>query len=218
MQYLQARQQVLKTAQEILAARLVIGTWGNVSMRIPGEELMVITPSGMDYEILTPEDMALVDFQQELVEGPYQPSTETPMHSEIYKRRPDAGAIVHVHSPYAAAFAVAGQPIPVVLEETAQAIGHPVMVAPYARCGTRQLASSAAATLGENGRAVLLSMHGLLTLGPDLKEALKVCYVVEKTAMVALYAKTLGPVPCLDDDDVKLLHRKFQSYQQKKKD
>lgn len=216
MQYIEARQQVLNGAREILASKLVTGTWGNISVRIPGKELMIITPSGMDYETMTWDDMALVDFGQQLLEGRYRPSSETPMHVAVYKNRPDAGAVVHVHSPYASAFAVAGQPIPVILEESAQAIGHPVRVAPYARCGSLQLAGNAVATLGQSDRAVLLSMHGLLVIGPDVSQALKICYMVEKTARVALMARILGPVPSLADEDVRILNQSFQSYRQEK--
>lgn len=218
MKYPELRRQVLKTAQEILAARMVTGTWGNVSLRVPGEELLIITPSGMEYEKLQPEDMVLVDFSRQVKEGSYRPSIETPMHLAIYQNRPDVNAVVHVHSPYATAFAVAGKSIPVILEETAQAVGHVIEVVPYARCGSMLLASQVVDTLGSSGRVVLLAMHGMVGVGTDIRDALKVCYVTEKTAMVALLALQLGPLPSLDQKDIDSFRQGYQGYLQNPKD
>ncbi|MEN6391979.1 MAG: class II aldolase/adducin family protein [Syntrophomonas sp.] len=218
MKYLELRRQVVKTAQEILAARMVTGTWGNVSLRVPGEELLIITPSGMEYEKLQPEDMVLVDFSRQVKEGSYRPSIETPMHLAIYQNRADVNAVVHVHSPYATAFAVAGKSIPVILEETAQAVGHAIEVVPYARCGSELLASQVVDTLGPTGRAVLLAMHGMVGVGIDVTDALKVCYITEKTAMVALLARQLGPLPSLDQKDIDAFRQGYQGYLQEPKD
>ncbi|MEQ8173568.1 MAG: class II aldolase/adducin family protein [Syntrophomonadaceae bacterium] len=218
MKYLELRRQVVKTAQEILAARMVTGTWGNVSLRVPGEELLIITPSGMEYEKLQSEDMVLVDFSRQVKEGSYRPSIETPMHLAIYQNRPDVNAVVHVHSPYATAFAVAGKSIPVILEETAQAVGHIIEVVPYARCGSKLLASQVVDTLGPSGRAVLLAMHGMVGVGIDVKEALKVCYITEKTALVALLARQLGPLPSLEQKDIDAFRQGYQGYLQEPKD
>lgn len=218
MLYQRERQEVLGAAQEILNAKLVIGTWGNVSRRVQGEDRFVITPSGMEYAKLSPEDMVVMDFDRNVVEGSYRPSIETPMHLAIYSHRPDVGAVVHVHSPYATAFAVANQTIPVILEETAQAIGHAIQVVPYARCGSRRLALEVAETLGEQGRAALLAMHGLVGVGKDMKDALKVCYISEKTAMVALLARQLGPLPSLTEEEIKVFHKGYKSYLQEKKE
>lgn len=218
MKYLELRRLVLKTAQEILAARMVIGTWGNVSLRVPGEDLLIITPSGMEYDKLQPEDMVLVDFSRQVREGSLRPSIETPMHAAIYQNRPDVNAVVHVHSPYATAFAVAGKSIPVILEETAQTVGHNIEVIPYARCGSRLLASRVVETLGPSGRAVLLAMHGMVGVGSDIKDALKVCYITEKTAMVALLARQLGPLPSLDPKDIDFFRQGFEGYLQEPED
>lgn len=217
MNYLAEHNEVLQTAREIFEAKLVNGTWGNVSRRVDGQPLMVITPSGMDYNTLTLEDMALVDFDFNLVIGEYKPSIETPLHLAIYKNRPDIGAIVHVHSPWATAFAVAGQDIPVILEETAQVIGHPIKVAGYAPCGSSELAANVINTLGKNDKALLLANHGLLGMGKNTADALRVCYIAERTAMIASYATMLGKVNTLSPGDIKLLNAEFKHYGQKKK-
>jgi L-fuculose-phosphate aldolase len=216
MRYLKERIEVMNTAKEISDSKLVSGTWGNVSVRINNESLMVITPSGMDYDTLTVEDMILVDLQGQVVEGDWKPSIETPMHTEIYKKRPDVNAIVHVHSLYSTIFAVAHQNIPVVIEETAQVIGFEIEVAPYATCGSQELAVNTANTLGSN-RAVLLANHGLVGVGKNVADALKVCTVAERTAEIVLYAKQLGNVNSLQLADIAILHESFRHYGQKKK-
>lgn len=216
MQYLKEREAVLNCAREIYKSGMVTGTWGNVSTRVENQELMVITPSGMDYNLLEPQDMVLLDFTSEVVEGQYRPSVETPIHLGIYQQRPDVNAVVHVHSPYAVAFAVARQNIPVILEETAQVVGHEIEVAAYAHCGTQSLADNVIQALGTDKKTVLLANHGLVALGRNIAEALKVCYIVEKTAMIALQASTLGSVNALSDEDIAILNQAFKSYGQEK--
>jgi L-fuculose-phosphate aldolase len=215
MNYLPERKAVLDTAREIYESKLVPGTWGNVSVRIKDMPHMLITPSGMEYNTMSIEDIVLLDLEGKLIEGVWQPSVETPMHAAIYRNREDIGAIVHVHSTHATVFAVAGKSIPVILEETAQVIGHPIPVAPYAPCGSMQLAQRATKSLG-SGNAILLANHGLLGVGSDVAEALKVCYTAEKTAMVALYAHSLGGINVLTPEEVTVLHQNFKNYGQKK--
>lgn len=216
MQYLQQRQEVLQAAKEIFEAQLVSGTWGNVSIKVPDQSLLLITPSGMEYNTLSIEDIALVDWEQKLVEGQYKPSVETPLHLEIYKKRPDIKAIVHVHSLYATAFAVARQNIPVILEETAQIIGHEIKVTTYAPCGSKQLVEATMKAVGKDRKAALLANHGLIGLGASIAEALKICYIAEKTARTAIYARTLGPLHSLRTEDIALLQQSFKEYGQKK--
>jgi len=215
MQYLKERKEVLAIARVIYEEKLVPGTWGNVSQRIKDESRLLITPSGMDYLTMTMEDIVLLDLDARSIEGTRNPSTETHLHTEIYRQRPDVGAIVHVHSTFASAFAVAAKNIPVILEETAQIIGHAIQVAPYAPCGTAELARQAVKSMGE-GRAVLLANHGLVGVGQDLNMALKVCQIAEKTAMVCLYANSLGQVNELGAEEITLLREKFSHYGQAK--
>jgi L-fuculose-phosphate aldolase len=170
----------------------------------------------MDYSLLEPQDLILLDATGKVVEGSYRPSVETPMHLRIYRQRSDVNAVVHVHSPYAVAYAVARRSIPVILEETAQVVGHEIAVAAYAHCGTQALADNVMQALGSDKKAVLLANHGLVAVGKDMAEALKVCYIVEKTAMIALHASTLGTVQALSDKDIAILNQSFKNYGQKK--
>ncbi|HBK53089.1 class II aldolase/adducin family protein [Syntrophomonas wolfei] len=216
LQYQQERKELLQIAQEIFSSGLVSGTWGNVSLRVSGPGLMLITPSGMDYNQMEAEDMVLLDGEEKVLAGKYKPSVETPLHLGIYKKRPEINAIVHVHSLYATAFAVARQNIPVILEEAAQVIGHEVRVAPYALCGSQQLAENVLKVLGKDKRAVLLANHGLLGLGGNLPEALRVCLVAERTARIAIYSRVLGPLHSLRAEDILSLRQAFRNYGQKK--
>lgn len=216
MNFLEERKTVLEAAREISRSNLVTGTWGNVSARIKGKNLMVITPSGMDYERMEPEDLVLLDFEQKIIEGIYKPSVETPLHLNIYRRRPDIMAIVHVHAPCACAFAVTGKSIPVILEETAQVIGHEIQVAPYAHCGSEDLASGVGQALGAEKKAVLMANHGLIAAGGTMAEALKICYIAEKTARIAIYASSIGTVHALAEEDIRHLNQSFKHYGQHK--
>lgn len=192
MPYKAQRAELLAVVREIAAGDLVIGTWGNASCRA-GEHIL-ITPSGMDYNAMEPEDLVLLDAAGQVVAGAWRPSVESPLHLAIYRARPEVQAIVHVHSENASAFAVAGHTIPVVLEETAQLIGHPIAVAAYARSGSQELAAAVLKVLGEAGTAVLLAHHGQLTVGGTPAEALQRARVVEKTAAVTFKALALGAV------------------------
>lgn len=218
MNYTQERQQIIGIGQEIYRQRLVAGTWGNVSCRLGTINHILITPSGMSYESLQPRDLVVLDADGTIVEGNRKPSSESPLHVQIYHKRPEMGAIVHVHSPWASAYAVAHQPIPMLLEESAQILGASVPVASYAHAGSKELADSACEALGKEHKAVLLANHGLVGLGRDLEEALLVCVIAEKTAMIGLMAGALGTVNSLSAEDVKYLHLSFQDYGQPRKD
>lgn len=202
------RKKIVDTGQKMLEDGLVQGTWGNVSCRIPDEPFMIITPSGMDYLRMEPEDLVVVDWEGNLVEGRWKPSTESHLHGEIYLNRPDISAIVHCHSPHATAFAAAHCPIPVITEEIAQIAGGQVDIAPYAHCGTAELAEAAVKALGRSS-AVLLANHGVVGTGKDLTEALRTCVIVEKTARIAILAQSIGGYIELDPEQVKYLRSSF---------
>jgi L-ribulose-5-phosphate 4-epimerase len=214
MNYTRERQQIIDIGQEIHRQRLVAGTWGNVSCRLATANHILITPSGMPYESLQPGDLVILAADGTIVEGNRKPSSESPLHVQIYHQRPEVRAIVHVHSPWASAYAVAHQPIPMLLEESAQVLGASVPVASYAHAGSNELADSACEALGKEHKAVLLANHGLVGLGKDLEEALLVCVIAEKTAMIGLLAGALGKVNSLPAEDVKFLHQSFQHYGQ----
>lgn len=198
------REQVTKFSQRMAASHLVLGTWGNVSCKLPQQDLVVITPSGVPYENLRPHMTVVLNQQGDVEEGELKPSSEAKVHLAIYAARPDVGAVVHTHSPYACAFAVAQTPIPPILEDMAALIGGEISVAQYALAGSEQLAANAVQALGDRS-AVLLANHGLVAVGRDLDEAFNVCMMAERCAHIYLAAKQVGSPQALTETDVKLM-------------
>ncbi|MDW7651550.1 MAG: class II aldolase/adducin family protein [Bacillota bacterium] len=197
------REKMLAVISDMCRDNLVLGTWGNVSVR-DGDNSMLITPSGMNYEQLEPADLVRLSLDGGTAQGRWKPSSEWRLHAAIYRGRQDISAIVHTHSVYATAFAVARMPIPAVVEDLVQVAGGSVDVADYTLPGTDELAENALLALG-NKSAVLLASHGLVGAAQTLEEALKVCRIAEKTAQVALFARLLGPVHELSEEDIRAM-------------
>lgn len=214
MMFEELKQLVATTGHQMIERGLVAGTWGNISVRNEDGSKIVITPSGRPYNELTPVDTVVIDAAGKILEGS-RPSSELPLHLAIYAARRDVRAIIHTHSIFATACAVAGEAIPPSLEEMVQAVGGGVEVADYALPGTAELAQNAVAGLGEDRSAVLLSNHGAVACGPSLKEALLVAELVEKAAQIHTIAKQLGSVRRLSDEDVRLMRRFYvEKYRQ----
>jgi len=216
VKYAGLSKKLIDTGQKIQELGLVFGTWGNLSARCAGENSILITPSGMPFTELTLVDLVFVDLEGEITEGIRKPSTETSLHLAIYRARPDVMAIVHTHSLYASAFAVARKPLPPILEEMAQIIGGEVPISAYAPAGSANIAEEATTSLGQ-GKAVLLANHGLVGVGRDLAEAALVCKLVEKGAQVYIKALNLGAPVQLNSQEVQILREHYlQSYGQGK--
>ncbi|HAA90206.1 MAG: L-fuculose phosphate aldolase FucA [Thermoanaerobacterales bacterium 50_218] len=210
-----AAREIIKIGRQMLESGLVLGTWGNLSVRLAALDGFLITPSGIDYRLLSEEDLVLVDFNGRKVEGKLRPSSETLLHAAIYRNRPDVNGIVHTHSIHSSVFAVNREEIPPVLEEFAQLVGGIVRVATYAPPGTPELAEATVAALGDRG-AVLLANHGLVSVGSHLQEAFLVSQVVEKAAYVYLLAKISGKPHVLTEEEAWRLRRDFlENYGQK---
>ncbi|MBE0449665.1 MAG: class II aldolase/adducin family protein [Clostridia bacterium] len=186
-----ARKEIIDAGNQMVNSSLVIGTWGNISVRIADEDLIAITPSGVDYDKLISENIPIIDFEGNLIDGNMKPSIELPMHLEIYKKRPDIGAIVHTHSTYCTAMAIARKPIPASCEDLIQIVGGNVRVSEYRLPGTDDLGKVAVEALDERN-AVLLANHGLLAAGKNLKETIKIAFICEKSAHATLLAANIG--------------------------
>jgi L-fuculose-phosphate aldolase len=188
---------------------LVASVWGNVSARVPRTSLALVTPSGVEYEELSEGMLGVVDVPSGTqVEGGLRPSSELAMHLAIYRAREDVLGIVHTHSIYASAHAVAHQNLPPVVEDAAQVVGGPVVCADYALPGTEGLARSAVRALGPR-QAVLLANHGVVGVGPTAAEALRVCQLVEKAAQIHLLARLLGGAVPIATADVDALRQTY---------
>jgi len=198
---LKTRNQVVEMGKKMLLTNLTVGTWGNISCRVFGEDYIAITPTGMSYDSLVPDDIVVLDLRGNIISGTRKPSIEVPLHLAIYIARDDVQGIVHTHSAYATAMAVARREIPGAVEDLVQIVGGNVRVNEYALPGTEQLGINTVKAM--NGRnAVLLANHGMLGVGRDLEEAFRVCQVVEKSAQVTLLAQLMGGVVELSQGDI----------------
>ena len=193
---------IVETGKELYKKNLTIGTWGNISALDPETGLIYIKPSAMDYNEINLEDIIVVNREGEVIEGVRKPSVEMPMHLSIYNARKDVRAIVHYHPVYSSVLAVTGFSLPGICEDFVQVVGEKVLCAKYALPGSDELAENAVASLG-NRNAVFLLNHGTLCVGKDMKEAIKVCYVVEKTAHIYILSKSVGKCRIIPDEDIK---------------
>jgi L-fuculose-phosphate aldolase len=192
-EFIDERRQVLDAVQRIVAAGLVSGSSGNVSCRIRRSDgdLFAVTASRVPYHRFGIDDVLIVDEEIEPVVGDGVPSSESLTHMAMYKARPDVGAVIHTHSVHASAFAVAGRPVPAILDEQVVLLGGVVEVATYAPSASETLADNAVAALGQRA-AVLLRNHGVVGVGADLEEAVMVVELVERVAHAALLSQQLG--------------------------
>jgi len=188
------REQIVETARRMVADGLVHGAQGNVSAQDPETGLIAITPSAVDKANLTVEDLTIIDPHGKVIEGRWKPTSETPMHTIFYRKRADVGAVVHSHAPYATAYGLQSDPLPVVLIEEAGCLGANVRVAPYRRPGTDQVASIALECAGDSV-AVILANHGLLTVGDTLTRAYEASLAVEMACRLVLLVRSMGTQP-----------------------
>jgi len=205
--YLREKEMVIKAGKDMLKNDWTIGTWGNISVKTEDGKYVIITPSGIDYNVITTEMMSVVDMEGNLVSG-RKPSIEVPLHMEIYKKREDVLSVVHTHSPYACAFACTRSNIPPVFDEMAQIIGGEIKTAKYALPGSPELADNCAEALGDK-MAVLLANHGGVTVGKSLDEALKITSVLEKSLQSYSIAKAIGNPVALSKDDIEMMREFF---------
>lgn len=195
---------IVDTGRELYKQNLTIGTWGNISVLDPETGLVYIKPSGMDYNEINLEDVIVANKQGKIIEGFRKPSVEMPMHLSIYNARKDVEAIVHYHPIYSSVLAVTGFSLPGICEDFVQIVGEKVLCAKYALPGSDELAKNAVASLGDRN-AVFLLNHGTLCVGKDIKEAMKVCYVVEKTAHIYILSKNVGKCRIIPEEDIKVM-------------
>ncbi len=191
------KKEIIEAGKKLIRTGLVTGTGGNISAKLPGSDQFLITPSGMDYEALQPEDMVLVDLECKLVDGCRKPSIETSLHAGIYRSRPEVNAVVHTHSLYASAVAATRTSIPPILDSMVASIGGSIDVAEYGIPGSPELAKATAIALGsKNG--CLMANHGAVGVGPDLAKAFAKAELVERAAITFICACAIGQPVALD--------------------
>jgi L-fuculose-phosphate aldolase len=188
---------VLWVAKESLRTNLVHGTAGNFSARLP-DGTVVLTPSTLDYEAMTVDDLVVTDLDGNVLEGSRHPTTEKALHLACLKAYDDIHAVIHCHAKFCTMFAITRQPIPCVIEEVDVFVGGDVPVANYELTGSQELADEVSKWVGDRA-AVLMANHGLLTVGKSPKDALKIANLVEITAEIVWGAQRLGPLVPLPD-------------------
>ncbi len=184
----------------------MMGTGGNVSIRIKGENAIAVTPSGMSYKDLFEDDVCILDFDINAIEGEHKPSVESQMHIAAYKKRPDVNAVIHTHQSKASIYAIINHPIPPLFDEVCLNIGEIVDIVPYALSGTPQLVEHVKTKLGNNCHCYILQNHGVLSLGYTLDQALLNAELLEKISSIYFDALSTGQtVTLLSDETVNLL-------------
>jgi L-fuculose-phosphate aldolase len=208
------RNAIVAFGKKLLTSGLTAGTGGNLSVVNRKKNLIAVTPSGVDYLEMSPEDVVLVGMEGGLIEtSKYKPSSELLFHLALYRRRQDIQAVVHTHSVYATTLASLGWEIPPFHYLVAYS-GKKVPLASYATFGSEQLARNVAEAIGDNN-AVLMESHGVVTVGATLAKAFEAAEIIEYVARVYYLAKNLGEPAILSDEEMKKVIEKFKGYGRK---
>ena len=193
-----ARLAIVAAGQALYAEGLVLGTAGNLSVRGTAPGTMLVTPTNLAYDEMTPDDLVVITYDGDPVDGERLPSSESLLHGAIYRARPDVHAVVHAHPLYASVCAVRHETIPALLDEQVVYVGGPIEVSSYASPGTDELAANAVVGLGTRA-AVLLANHGCVTVGRTPDEALAITRLVERIAHIWVLASARPGAYSLDD-------------------
>ncbi len=187
-QYDDSRQLVVETCRKLVGKGFLIGTGGNVSVRVPGQAALAITPSNYDYTQMLAEDICILGLDLKPLEGELKPSIESGLHAAIYETRPDAQAVIHTHQIYASAFALIGEPIPALYDEQVRFLGRSVEVVSYAPSGTGLLKKQLVSRLRNHCNAYILQNHGAVCLAENAERAIFNVELLEKVALTYLLA------------------------------
>ncbi|WP_104165938.1 L-ribulose-5-phosphate 4-epimerase [Cryobacterium sp. N22] len=210
------REDIARLHGELTSNGLVVWTGGNVSGRVPGADLFVIKPSGVDYVDLAPENMILCDLDGAVIpETPgsdRSPSSDTAAHAYVYRNMPEVGGVVHTHSTYATAWAARGEEIPCVITAMADEFGGPIPVGRFAIIGDDTIGQGIVEALtGHRSRAVLMQNHGPFTIGKDARDAVKAAVMVEDVARTVHLARQGGPLIPIPQEAIDSLFNRYQN-------
>ena len=196
------KKKIVEISRRLYEKGFMEGAGGNVSAKLPNSQIILTTPSGVCKGYLSSSDIVKIDYEGKIIEGKLKPTSETPMHTSIYKARPDINAVIHAHPPFCTGFACAGMPIDSSIFPEAIVMVGEVALVEYATPGTNDLAMkvSEAAKMHD---ALLLQNHGTVTLGVSLEEAYLKTEVLEETAHILLISTLLGGYKSLPEAEVK---------------
>jgi L-ribulose-5-phosphate 4-epimerase len=204
----QLRGEICRLHAELPRNNLVSWTSGNVSGRDPHSGLVVIKPSGVPYDELTPENMVVVNLDGQVVEGKLKPSSDTFAHVYVYRHRPEVNGVVHTHSTFATAWAAVGRPIPAVLTAICDEFGGPIPVGAYAKIGGDEIGQEILRSIGSSP-AILMKNHGVFTIGRTPEAAVKTAVMVEDVARTVCYALQLGQPDEIPSEEIARAHRRY---------
>ena len=207
MAYENIKQIIIDSCRKMQAEGLIHGTSGNISIKID-DNTVAISPSSIPYDVLTVDDIPLVDINGNVIEGSKKPSSETPMHTAIYRARKDVKAIVHCHAIYSTVFSTLGYDcLPLI--SVPSLFYEQVKVAPFFHPGTKELADAAVEGFGEKGSAVILKNHGLISACDSIEKAMTCCSYIEETAQITCLALQITKSPAvIDEKSADMLHQK----------
>ncbi|XDA97895.1 class II aldolase/adducin family protein [Sulfitobacter sp. LCG007] len=203
------RQQLVDYSRLAISRKLSNATAGNISVR--SGDGMLITPSGIDPDRMSPDQIVRVAFDG-TASGDWKPSSEWALHAALYLARPEATAIVHAHPTYCVAISCLRAPIPPFHYMIASFGGNEVPCAPYAPFGSQALADAVAATMGQDYAACLMANHGMIALGRSLQTAFALTEKLEVLAHQYQLACSIGTPTLLNEDDMATVHRAYRSY------
>ena len=187
-QYQPYKQQVVDTCHTLLERGYLKATEGNISARIKGQNAFAITPSNYDYAKMQAEDICILDFEVQRLEGEMKPSIESGMHAGVYQTRPDVHCVIHTHQPYASALALIKAPIPALFDEQVTRLGRSVEIIPYAPSGTGFLKNAVKSKVKNGNNAYIMQNHGVLIFGGNMEQAIHNMALLEKCALTYLLA------------------------------
>lgn len=193
-----AKQEILDYCLRSMEYGLNFNTQGNISVRLPEADRFLITPTDLEYDKMTADDIVVVDSDSNLIEGPHQPSSEVTVHMAVYRRRPDVQAIVHTEPVYANVWGVIGEPIEGALVNMVIYTKGAVPIMPFALSNRTEFGDAMCDVMGDLN-AVVWANHGLLTVGPNLRDAFKTSVAVESAARVLLHARSVTDKPVVLD-------------------
>jgi L-ribulose-5-phosphate 4-epimerase len=206
------RREVCSLHAELTRYQLVVWTAGNVSARVPGHDLLVIKPSGVSYDDLTPDNMVVCDLHGRVVEGEHSPSSDAEAQAYVYRELPAVGGVVHTHSTYATAWAARGEPVPCVLTMCADEFGGDIPVGPFAVIGDDSIGRGIVETLrGSRSSAVLMRNHGVFAIGPTARAAVKAAVMCEDVARTVHVSRQLGTPLAIEQAHVDSLFDRYQN-------
>ena len=205
------KEALVMAAKEIYKRGLVQDGEGNLSIRIPGKDEMIITPTADIYMQLTKEDLVHINFDGTVISGNRKPSSEYKLHVAVYKHRKNAGCVIHTHSPYAMAFSIARKGIPVIIEEMVPLIGGDIRVADFAPAGSKEIGENAVKAM-EGRNAVLLANHGAVVTARNILYGIKTAELVEKIAKVYYISSRIGKPQIIGKKEQERFKKMFELY------